>query len=577
MVAIARQLSEWTTAWVRARGLPAAPSLVRGAFAFARIDRAFAFLERHEHVAGLALVEAAIEHFGWRYTIDPLERERIPETGPVVLAANHPLGAVDAFVLLHCIGAVRPDVRIVANDWLARIPGLAPLLLPLRVFGGGARRAELAAIEAALAECRAVVMFPAGEVSRLGLGGIADRRWSDGFVRLAARAGAPVVPVHVGARNSAMFYLGSMLDRAVGTALLPREAFARRRRRVEIRFGAAIDPAHALGAEPATARTVAASLRREVYAIATRREARDRVVPIAHARDRRAIAAAVHALPCLGAAPDGSTIHAGHLTYDSPLLAELARVRELAFRATGEGTGRRDDRDRYDGWYDHIVLWNGRDAEVVGAYRAAPCAEVLAARGIEGLYTHAFFELGDALRARLPAALELGRSFVQPRYWSGRALDHLWYGVGAYLAARPGIRWLFGPVSISAALPAAARDALVAYCRRWHAAEADGTHARVPYADGAPERAPAAPNAGDALRVLRHNLKALGTAMPALLRHYVELCEPGGVRFHAFGVDHDFGGCIDGLVEVDLARIVPRKRERYLGTRAATAVRLPCA
>ena len=68
-----------------------------------------------------------------------------------------------------------------------------------------------------------------------------------------------------------------------------------------------------------------------------------------------------------------------------------------------------------------------------------------------------------------------------------------------------------------------------------------------------------------AYRVLKANPATLGTRVPTLYKQYTELCEPGGARFLAFGVDPDFSNSVDGLVEVDLARIRPRKRERYLG------------
>ena len=73
-------------------------------------------------------------------------------------------------------------------------------------------------------------------------------------------------------------------------------------------------------------------------------------------------------------------------------------------------------------------------------------------------------------------------------------------------------------------------------------------------------------DAATAMRVLRENLDALGASVPMLYKQYVELCEPGGARFLAFGVDPDFSDAVDGLIEVDLQRLKPKKRERYLGS-----------
>jgi hypothetical protein len=69
--------------------------------------------------------------------------------------------------------------------------------------------------------------------------------------------------------------------------------------------------------------------------------------------------------------------------------------------------------------------------------------------------------------------------------------------------------------------------------------------------------------------VLKDNLDALGARVPMLYKQYTELCEPGGARFLAFGVDPDFNNAVDGLIEVDLGRMRPKKRERYLGAGTA--------
>jgi hypothetical protein len=171
--------------------------------------------------------------------------------------------------------------------------------------------------------------------------------------------------------------------------------------------------------------------------------------------------------------------------------------------------------------------------------------------------------------------LELGRSFVVPDYWGSRSLDYLWQGIGAYLRRHPQVRYLFGAVSISAALPQAAREQLVAYYSRYHGTDSgeDGALA----ASLRPFRFFAAPpdfggvDAETAFRVLKANLAAHGATVPVLYKQYTELCEPGGARFLAFGVDPAFSDSIDGLIEVDLQRIQPRKRRRYLQANEAAA------
>ncbi len=251
-------------------------------------------------------------------------------------------------------------------------------------------------------------------------------------------------------------------------------------------------------------------------------------------------------------------------------MRELGRLRELTFRAAGEGTGRRRDLDDYDACYRHLVLWDEAQLQVVGAYRLGEAAAIVESRGQAGLYTSTLFEFGEGLRALLPQALELGRSFVQPRYQGLRALEYLWYGIGAYVAARPGVRYLFGPVSVSADLPLEARRLLAYFYRRHFGSAEPLATARHPF-----EIAPADEAAFAALlpgedyardfRSLKQRLAELGAGVPMLYKQYTDLCEPGGARFLAFGVDAAFSDCVDGLVLVDLQRLKLAKRERYLG------------
>ena len=287
-------------------------------------------------------------------------------------------------------------------------------------------------------------------------------------------------------------------------------------------------------------------------------------MPVAPPVDRRRLVDALAAMPRLGTTPDGKRIHAGRLASDSPVLREIGRLREITFRAAGEGTGQRLDLDAYDGWYDHIVLWDPEALEIAGAYRVAPGEAVLAERGIEGFYTASLFRYPCHMLARLAQGMELGRSFVAPAYQGTRSLDYLWLGIGAYLRAHPEVRYLFGPVSISADLPIAAREQLVAYYDRYFGCRRDGVAANRPFRFLAAPPAFSELDADTAYRVLKANLGALGARVPTLYKQYTELCEPGGARFLAFGVDPDFNNSTDGLVELDLARVRPRKRERYL-------------
>jgi putative hemolysin len=548
--------------WFHGRRGQLARPLLRSVGRWSRLDRIEAFLRRNANVRGFDFVAAGLEFIEGRYHVDPAALARIPATGRLLIVANHPSGALDALALLDAVGRIRRDVRIVANDLLGAIGPLQDLLLPVRILGGKVQRSSLQAVEQALAAEQCVIVFPAGEVSRLSLLGIRDGRWQRGFVRFARAAAAPVLPVRVEARNSALFYGASTLFKPAGTALLAREMFARRGRPLRLRIGEPMQ----LGQGDPGAQLLA--VRRAVYALGRSTAIAEGCPagpePLAAPVPPAQVAAAIAAATVLGQTADGKQILLASCTADSPLLHELGRLRELTFRQVGEGTGRSRDLDDFDLHYQHIVIWDGTAQRIAGAYRIMRGAQALARRGLAGLYSASLFRYSDDAIPRIAEGLELGRSFVVPDYWGSRSLDYLWQGIGAYLQCQPGIRYLFGAVSISAALPRDAREQLVAYYQRYYGAADGRVQSNRPFQYFAAPPCFGEMDAAAAFDVLKANLVALGTGVPTLYRQYTDLCEPGGARFLAFGVDPDFSDSIDGLIEVDLHAIRPHKRKRYL-------------
>jgi putative hemolysin len=517
-------------------------------------------------------LEQVLERLRVSHSVANTDRENIPVEGGVLIVANHPMGALDALALLQLVGSVRRDVRILANDVLLQLAPLRGLLLAVNVFGGEALPGQgLREAYRALEQGQALIVFPAGEVSRFRPNGVRDGRWSAGFVRMARKTGVPVLPVHVAAHNSAMFYGASMLAKPLAALLLAREMFGAVNARIGFTVGQAV-PASALQREGESAEHVAAAMRRHVYRLAHRRpNVFTTSTAIAHPEPPAAVRRALRQrAELLGETSDGKRIFLIDAQPGCPVLREIGRLRELAFRRVGEGTGARRDLDRFDAHYQHLVLWDEEALALVGAYRLGEAGEILRSQGMAGLYSATLFDYAPAAQEFLADAVELGRSFIQPAYWGSRSLDYLWQGIGAYLRRRPQVRWLFGPVSLSASLPLAAREMIVrAHGRVFPDPEglaASRNPFRVSTATAASIDATlAGQDVKGAMGLLKQQLAQHDSAIPTLYRQYVDLCEPDGVRFLAFGVDPGFGGCVDGLIRLDLTRLKPAKRARYLG------------
>jgi putative hemolysin len=543
-------------------------TLLRMLFHEREINR---FLEQHHGARGLDFIERVLEYFDLDYLVSSRDLENIPCSGRVVVVANHPLGALDALSLILMISRVRTDIRVVANDLLSSLEPLGDLLLPVDAMGGGSSRKRIKRVYAALERDELVIVFPAGEVSRLRPNGVRDVRWKGGFLQFIKRTEAPLLPVFIDARNSPLFYAVSLLYRPIAALLLVGEMFRQRSNTIGFRIGELVPAAH-LNMEGIRSKARLRMVRKHFYRVAQGKAgvfATER--SIAHPESRKALKKELAKGRLLGKTRDGKQILLLDWEPESALMREIGRLRELSFRKVGEGSGRRRDTDTYDSYYRHLVLWDEAELEVVGSYRLGEGDAILRSRGMAGLYTHSLFRFDDEFEAYVREAIELGRSFVQPDYWGSRALDYLWQGLGAYLRHNPQIRYMFGPVSISARYPKAARDLMVAFYRHYFGCKRRLGEAKIPYQLDQPSQEAFSRHFSGVdmeqdLQELKNQLALYNVAIPTLLKQYTDLCEPGGACFLDFGKDPDFAGCTDGMILVAVDRVKPAKRKRYIGT-----------
>ncbi|QUY50785.1 lysophospholipid acyltransferase family protein [Serratia plymuthica] len=526
------------------------------------------FAADYPHLKGLDLIEQVVDYFNLSCELVDGDLENIPSQGPVVLVANHPIGSLEGLMLLRAVAAVRPDVKVVASQLLTYIKPLRSLFVPVGNLGDKTNREQIEGLQAQLDQQGALILFPAGEVSRISPKGIRDRHWHTGFLRLAAKARAPIVPIHISARNSNLFYFTSLIYRPLSTLLLVREMFQQQGGRIKIRVGGRIPFANWHDGHTSD-KDLADRFRRHVYRLGKGKEGLfASESAIALPEDRLELKKALANCEQLGVTPDGKIIYLYRRQDEvrTPILRELGRLREIAFRAVGEGSGRRRDLDSYDDDYYHLVLWDVNEMEIVGAYRFISTAEQLERKGPESIYSSSLFHFGREMAPILAQALELDRSFIQPAYWGKRGLDYLWLGIGAYLAKYPQHRYLFGPVSISGKMPGVAHDLLIAFYRLYFSRGSARAQSRQPYPASSPQVLAqfAGDNYQEDLVRLKSLLSNIGCSIPTLYKQYTELCEPGGVQFIDFGTDPAFSNCIDGLVLVDLTRIKPSRYQRYI-------------
>lgn len=518
--------------------------------------------------------------------------ERIPATGGLVVVANHPFGILDGVMLSEILLRARPDVKLLTNRFLAQVPWLSAHCIFVDPFGTTeSAYASSRGLREAIAWLKsggALAVFPAGEVSHFKLTRpqVTDPEWSDTAARLARKMRVDVLPVHFSGRNSVTFQALGLAHPRLRTLRLTHEFVNAHGKTVDVRIGSRIASEEIARFEKDNDATK--YLRWRTYFLRKRGRERETLktikksiehhrdgkkMPVADAIAPERVIAEVNALGSQARLCQSGefAVYVAMAAQIPSVLHEIGRLREITFRAVGEGSGLELDLDEYDQYYKHLFVWDTKQQQLVGAYRFGETAQIVSERGVGGLYTSTLFKYHRDFFSRLGPALELGRSFVRQEYQRQYApLLMLWKGIGRYVAAHPQTPVLFGAVSMSSDYKRASRELLVRFFERQQAKD---------HPSGLPSMVmPRCPFRGSLIRDWETNsavkllsnvdelnapisdIEADGKELPILVKQYLKL--GGGML--AFNVDRAFSDVLDGLVMVDLRRTRRESLNRYL-------------
>lgn len=161
------------------------------------------FLNRHGDKKSFEFVEEVINEFGVEVTFEGLDN--IPATGGCVIASNHPIGGLDGMAIINVIAKKRKDVKFIVNDVLMKFKNLEDIFIGVNKHGKNTSEI-LDIIDSYYAADSAMLIFPAGLVSRKQNGLIRDLVWKKSFVVKSKKYERDIIPVHIGGRNSNFFY-----------------------------------------------------------------------------------------------------------------------------------------------------------------------------------------------------------------------------------------------------------------------------------------------------------------------------------------------------------------------------------
>ncbi len=524
---------------------------------------------------GLAVLEAAARKTGLAGVAPGAERARIPARGALVIAVENALSARMLIALGDSIGATRRDVRL----WPDRAQPWWQALEALCLDGEND--------EACADAARAWLGAGGALIASLG---VLVRAQSSSPDRARPRSGDGLVPAGEERHRTPLgeaLALGAKISPSALTPLPVRRIWGQPAACLSLPaalvFGDPIDAGRFDGLASENQRTRFLRLRferlgRRASALSTplanRPPAPHRVLaPIVARGDQGWMEAEIAALsPAERIVPHERFVVAAVRAPRIPaLLREIGRLREITFRAVGEGSGNAVDLDAFDRSYTHLLVWDRAAGALAGAYRLAATDEQLPVFGARGLYTSTLFDCAPGFFTAIGPAIELGRSFVGTEYQrSSVTLSLLWKGIGRFVVSRPGARVLFGAVSISGRYTTESRSLLA---RALSQTRGDDSLARFvaprrPLRDGNRNRRRFDDLASlDRLSLIVADGEADAAETPVLVREYAKL----GGRFVSWSVDPSFGGTLDGLVVVDLARTDRRLLAHWLGREHAAA------
>lgn len=269
---------------------------------------------------------------------------------------------------------------------------------------------------------------------------------------------------------------------------------------------------------------------------------------------------------------------------DSPnVVREIGRLREIAFRAAGGGTGKSLDLDEFDTMehpYSQLIVWDPEAQEILGGYRYLLGKDwQVGADGQPLLATSHMFRFSEKFMCDYaPWTIELGRSFVTLEYQStlmGRkgifALDNLWDGLGALVVIEPSVRYLFGKFTMYPSYDRMARDMILYFLNKHFP---DPEHLISPMKPLALEHDPAQfeqlfteDGFREDYRILNREVRQLGYNIPPLVNAYMGLSPT--MKLFGTAINDGFGDVEETGILIAVDEILQEKRMRHIDTFAA--------
>lgn len=518
-----------------------------------------------------AFLDRLIEALGVTIEINEEDLQKIPADGAFITISNHPFGGLDGIILIKLLSKVRPDYKVMANFLLKKIVPIKDYFLGVNPFENRKSISSTGGIKEALrhlAEGKPLGLFPAGEVSayQADSNNVEDKEWGISVVKMIKKAHVPVVPIYFKGSNSLLFHLLGLIHPMLRTVKLPSELLNKKNRVVKLRIGNPIS----VEAQDSFTDMVQYGkfLRAKTYLLGSSLEvkkfflksqkAEQKAEPVAMETESSLLKKEVEDIVSdyLLFNMKNYSVYCAPSIKIPNILNEIGRLREVTFRAVGEGTNRSVDIDEYDLYYFHLFIWDNDTDRIVGAYRVGKGKEIIDRYGVKGFYINSLFKIRKAMLPVLYESIELGRSFIVEDYQrKPLPLFLLWKGILYFLIKNPEYRYLIGPVTISGKYTDVSKELIMKFIVRNHynkdLARYISPRCKYRVETGDPDVDVMLDASQDNIAVLDKmigDIEPSSDKLPVLLKKYISL----NARIIGFNIDPKFNMCLDGLLILDL-------------------------
>ncbi|MBD5357795.1 MAG: GNAT family N-acetyltransferase [Bacteroides sp.] len=258
-------------------------------------------------------------------------------------------------------------------------------------------------------------------------------------------------------------------------------------------------------------------------------------------------------------------------------MREIGRLREIAFREAGGGTGKDCDIDEFDTMPTpcrQLIVWDPNDQEIVGGYRFILGEDIKIDHGVPNIATSHMFAFSDKfIKELLPSTLELGRSFVATGYQSTKSnpkaiyvLDNLWDGLGALTVIYPQIKYLFGKVTMYPSYGETCRDLLLGFMHKYFP---DPDHLVWPieelHSNAKSEEVQkvfTGTSFKEDYKILNHAIREHGQNIPPLVNAYMSLSPT--MKVFGTAINREFGDVEETGIFFKISEIFEEKKRRHI-------------